>query len=346
MAHSPTLALVVIARDEARCLARCLESAKPWVDEMVVLDTGSTDDTVAIARACGANVFSMIWPHNFAVARNQSLAHSQSDWNLVMDADEWIAEGAHSLRAALLEPALGVVCVRSDFVVDGVAAQEQSWITRLLPRGVRYHGAVHEQPVSDLPRMRLPLVLGHDGYTPAPKAAKQGRNRQLLERELALRPDDPYLLYQLGKDFEMYGEFARATTSYLAAQRMTQPMDGHAHDLVIRTLHGLGKVGRLDEALQMAEQAMAQWEQSPDFFFALGNLLLDKAQLEPARAFDHWLPMAVAAWTRCLEIGERPELSGSVAGRGSRLAAHNLAVVLEGLGDGEQARHFRQLAQG
>jgi len=75
---APRLALVVIARNEARAIERCLSSARPWVDEMVVLDTGSTDHTVALARACGARVHHFAWVDDFSAARNAALAHTDA----------------------------------------------------------------------------------------------------------------------------------------------------------------------------------------------------------------------------------------------------------------------------
>ena len=86
---------------------------------------------------------------------------------------------------------------------------------------------------------------------------------------------------------------------------------------------------------------MAGWSHSPDFFFALGDLLLDWATEEPTRAGD-LLPMIESAWLRCLQIGESPDLEGSVAGRGSALAARNLAVLYEGTGRAIEALRYRQ----
>ncbi|MDD2727892.1 glycosyltransferase family 2 protein [Malikia sp.] len=330
-APSSQLALVVLARDEARCIARCLDSARAWVDRMVVLDTGSTDDTTAIAQACGAEVHHLPWPDDFARARNAALELADADWHLIMDADEWIVSGAEGLRDTLCTPMLGVVCVRNDFDLNGSTAQSHAWIPRLLPRGVRYAGRIHEQPVSPLPRTRLPLVLGHDGYTRARLASKQGRNRALLQQALQEAPDDAYLHYQLGKDCEIYGEHDAAYTHYRQACIRLPVGAGYRHDLVVRTLHCLTQAGQLDEALSNAEALMPDWVDSPDFFFTLGNLLLACALRHPEQAQAHWLPLAEAAWQRCLEIGERPELAGSVAGRGSHLAAHNLAVIRAGL---------------
>jgi len=88
-----TLALVVIARDEAPRIQRLLDSVAPWVDDMLVLDTGSSDETVQRAVASGARVAHFAWCDDFAAARNAALAQSNADWHLVLDADEWLIEG-------------------------------------------------------------------------------------------------------------------------------------------------------------------------------------------------------------------------------------------------------------
>ncbi|HWU96100.1 MAG TPA: glycosyltransferase family 2 protein, partial [Sphingomonas sp.] len=101
----PRLALVMIVRDEERCLARCLESARAHVDRMIVVDTGSTDDTVAIAERCGAAVHHFPWCDDFAAARNAALDLSDADWNLVLDADQWIEGDASALGPETFPPA-------------------------------------------------------------------------------------------------------------------------------------------------------------------------------------------------------------------------------------------------
>ena len=86
MSPAPSIAATLIVRNEARCIARCLESVVPWVDRMVVLDTGSTDDTVAIAKAAGAEVHHLPWPDSFSIARNHVLDLADSDWSLMLAA--------------------------------------------------------------------------------------------------------------------------------------------------------------------------------------------------------------------------------------------------------------------
>jgi len=335
------IALVLIARNESRAIERCLMSVRPWVDEMVVLDTGSVDDTPAIAVRCGARVTHFTWIDDFSAARNAALALTDADWCLVLDADEWIADGAEALAAVRdAEPDfIGQLNVVS--LLDGSGGRVDrapSWLSRLLPGGIRYEGRVHEQPASALPRRRLPLTIEHDGYQPEQMADKRGRNRHLLQLALAARPDDAYLLYQLGKDHEVNAEF-EAAARYYAQAEAGSPDATWRHDWVVRRLFTMKRLGRFGEALVLAETAMPHWSESPDFFFTLGDLLLGWAAAEPTLAAE-LLPMIESSWLRALEIGERPDLQDSVAGRGSFLAAHNLAVLHDGLGDPARAQQW------
>jgi glycosyltransferase involved in cell wall biosynthesis len=340
------IALVMIVRDEARCLERCLESARPWVDEMIVLDTGSLDATPDIARSAGARVAHFAWTHDFAAARNAALALCDADWRLVLDADEWIVGGGESLAALRHQAAdfIGQVCLTSVF--DGGVAgvgEAPGWLPRVLPRGVSYTGLVHEQPVSALPRRRLSLRVAHDGYLDAQRAGKLGRNEKLLGLALEADPDDAYLRYQLGKDLEVHARYEAAAPHYAEALQRTDARAPWRHDLVLRTIFTLKKLARFESAIALAEAEMPRWADSPDFFFTLGDLLLDWAAAQPERAGE-LVPMIESSWLRALEIGEQPGLGDTVRGRGSFLAAHNLAVLHAGLGDAAAAAQWRERA--
>lgn len=331
----PTLAAALIARDEARCIARCLESVAPFVDRMVVVDTGSTDDTAAIARTCGAQVSHLPWPDDFSVARNHALDLADADWTLVIDADEWIESGGESLCDWIAGgDRLGAACLLNHYDLSPEdATVARNWIPRLLPRGVRYQGRVHEQPVSALPVARTALHIGHDGYLDAHKARKADRNTPLLHRDLTDDPDNPYILFQLGKDAESRKDHGRARDWYERAIALTPPDANWMHALIVRQLHCMGQTGETAQALDIAARLMANWSHSPDFFFVVGELALARAAEQPEQAIAQWLPLAVSAWQRCLAIGEQPELEGSVAGRGSHLARHNLDVIRSQLGE-------------
>jgi hypothetical protein len=353
------LCLTLIARNESRCLARCLQSAGPHVDEMLVVDTGSSDDTREIARRCGARVAEFPWCDDFSAARNFALEQAPASWHLVLDADEWICGGGESLRAAVAgdaQPFIGLLRVRSAFDDGQALRHAQTWVARLLPAGVRYEGRVHEQPVSGLPRRRLEVAIEHDGYRKAQRHAKEERNERLLRLSLAQAPDDAFLHYQLGKDLEVREQFAAAAGEYALARNLVgwPPASGDRaaalrerhpwlHDQAARNLFCLKRERRFEEALALMAAESAWWNDSPDYPFACGDLKLDLALAEPARAAE-LLPQMRAHWMRCLELGEAPQLEGAVEGRGSFLAAHNLALLNDLLGHADLAAHFRRLA--
>ncbi len=340
------VALVMIVRDEAARIERALASFAAHVDECVVLDTGSLDDTVQRARAAGARVGHFDWVDDFSAARNTALDLAGADWHVVVDADEWLASGAEAI-AGLKQQApdfVGSLCIDSDDDSQAARTTTASWISRVLPGHVRYAGRVHEQPVHALPVRRLAVHLGHDGYLGERRAAKAGRNQALLEAAATADPDDAYVHYQLGKDHDVYERYDQALQAFgQAEQLLGDARPSWRHDLVVRSLHALKRCGHHADGMARAEQAMADWGDSPDFFFALGDLLLDWAADEPARAGE-LLPLIEAAWQRCLALGERPDLEGAVAGRGSHLAAANLVLLYEQLGQPALAEPYRTLA--
>ena len=324
------LALVMIVKNEARSLARCLQSVQGVVDECIVLDTGSSDDTVAIAQAHGARVGHFQWVDDFAAARNAALAMSSAAWNLVLDGDEWLAHGHEALHALRQQTpdTLGLVEVASPFDEHGQTAS--SWIPRLLPAGVRYTGRIHEQPEFKGPRQQLAVRVAHDGYLPAQRARKADRNQHLLTLALQEHPNDAYLHYQLGKDHEVNDRFQPAWVAYTAALSLLGPHASREpawrHDLILRTLFALKADGRVPEAIDLAQAEMPHWHDSPDFYFVLGDVLLDHAVAHPEQAAE-LVPMIEAAWRQCLAIGENPGLEGAVAGRGSVLAEKQLHLL-------------------
>jgi len=209
---SHRIALCMIVKDEARFLARCLESVRGAVDEIIVVDTGSRDDSVAIARRAGAVVLEHAWTHDFAAARNFALAATKADFVLQLDADEELAKGAaKALRAAIKQPvdawllrlhhATRLDADRSAVVAghpDARVGDEQN-LPRLFRRDARYSGAIHEDIGEWLHARggRLGHVdadIVHWGRT-AEVVAEKGkaeRNQSLLRKAAA---DEPGLLY-------------------------------------------------------------------------------------------------------------------------------------------------------
>ena len=339
------VSLVVIARNEAPRITRLLQSLQPWVDEMLVLDTGSDDNTPALAAAAGARVEHFDWCQDFAAARNAALALAAADWHVVLDADEWLVTGGEALAALRQQRPefVGTIALQdqfSDKTAGGRAQLATSRLSRILPGSVRYGGRVHEQPLHGLPIRALPVQIGHDGYQPEHLQRKRGRNQALLQLELAGRPGDAYLWYQSGKDASVYEDYGRAETCFSRAAELSELPQGWWADLVARRLFGFKQLKQHEAGIQFAETQLQICAESPDFFFSLGDMLLDLAADQPAQA-ELLLPTIEDAWRRCLELGEHPEQTGAVAGRGSFSAAHNLALLLEGTGRAPEAQALR-----
>ena len=127
------LSLCMIVKNEATRLPQCLRSVQAVVDEMIVLDTGSTDETPAIARQFGAKVFESTWQQDFAAARNEALAQVTGDWVLVLDADETLTpECVGAIRQAIaVEDHLVVNLIRQEI---GAAQSPYSLVSRLFRR--------------------------------------------------------------------------------------------------------------------------------------------------------------------------------------------------------------------
>ena len=213
----------MIVRNEAERLERCLHSLAGFVDEMVVVDTGSDDDTAAIAASCGASVHHLPWPGDFAPARNHALDLVRGDWVLVLDADEWLRPEARApLRALMEQPQVLLINLLRQEV--GAAQSPFSSVSRLFRRHAairwsrRYHAMVDDS-VATLLELETHWqvvacgepALVHEGYRPELLAAsgKAARLREAMEAELADRPGDPYACAKLGALEVSQGQRAR-----------------------------------------------------------------------------------------------------------------------------------------
>ena len=213
----------MIVRNEAERLERCLHSLAGFVDEMVVVDTGSDDDTAAIAASCGASVHHLPWPGDFAPARNHALDLVRGDWVLVLDADEWLRPEARApLRALMEQPQVLLINLLRQEV--GAAQSPFSSVSRLFRRHAairwsrRYHAMVDDSVATLLEREPHWQVLAcgepalvHEGYRPELLAAsdKAARLREAMEADLADRPGDPYACAKLGALEVSQGQRAR-----------------------------------------------------------------------------------------------------------------------------------------
>ncbi len=207
--RQPGVSLCMIVKDEEQFLADCLESVRDVVDEINIVDTGSTDRTVAIAKSFGAKVIVRPWRDDFGWARNESLAMATGRWVLVLDADETITPESRRFLQSLRteEPGDKALFVRiiNDVEDEAGTATFSHFLPRIFPVSprIRYGGAIHE-----LLKLDDKLITGelsvveilHRGYTSdtSKARAKSERNLPLLRRELAQHPDDPFALFNFG----------------------------------------------------------------------------------------------------------------------------------------------------
>ncbi len=338
------LSLALIVKNEERCIERCLASFRPFVDQILILDTGSTDATLSKARQFDAEIHSFEWCDDFAKARNAALSLVRSDFSLIIDADEWLIEGGEHLLQAenWANDAVKRINRINSFVLNERIEQAAEWITRILPKGVRYEGRIHEQPIHELKIEQLPVKIGHDGYLSEQLGRKSDRNERLLKQALVDQPGTGYYYYQLGKEYENAHSYEEACEHYEVALNLVPKSAGYRHDLVVRAIFAFKQAGQFEAALTLIDQA--EWDRSPDFHFAAGDALLDFALAHPERA-TRVLPIIEFHWLKCLEIGEVDHFDSTVIGRGSFLAAQNLHAFYLSQGQHDLANQFAGFAK-
>ena len=204
-----------MVRDDAQRLDRCLASVKGHVDAICVLDTGSKDNSVEVARKHGAKVHEIEWPNNFGEALNVLLAMVETPWTVRLDSDEWFESGQASQlrRATEMREASGFYMIRRDLGVEGNFAEiEVMRLWRTHP-DIQYVGAVHENiPHASIEKafpgkkiLRTPLFFWHDGYTTDVKG-KAMRNIQLLKGELEKHPEKIEIRAMIATTYKGTGE--------------------------------------------------------------------------------------------------------------------------------------------
>jgi hypothetical protein len=207
-----TLSLCMIVRDGERSLAAALQSARPFMDEMVVIDTGSMDGSREIARQMGARLYEFPWCDDFSAARNYSLDKATSDWIFWMDADDILPpESGQELRRLVAEcrardAAFLITVVERKQRQRGQQEETGHGHVKLFPRHprIRFRYRVHEQIAPVISELGLPIrrssaVVRHAAdRSPGAQQARQARNLRLALLDQVQHPDDPFVLLSLG----------------------------------------------------------------------------------------------------------------------------------------------------
>ncbi|MCI3280203.1 glycosyltransferase family 2 protein [Synechococcus sp. PCC 6717] len=353
----PQVSACLIVKNEATNLQRCLASVQPVVDEIVVVDTGSTDDTVAIARQFTEKLYTLPWRDDFAAARNYSLDQASGEWILVLDADEVLVclsdtslreqlAAAPSVQAyQLLRREIGTGEQFSDFAIVR--------LFRNLPT-LRYQGRFHEQLVSS---GSAPITIGslttfridHYGYQPAQIQAKmRDRNIPILERIRASEGLSLSLLFALADMYnavnnpsaaeDCFNELFERLFPHLLSGQLPPEVPGSLPEI----LHQLGRrllAAEEHEALQLlCQQSLIWFPTYPPLNHLAGCWLM-------ALGF----PLGATAYFEyCLEMGRTNRYSKQMPFPldyvGER-AAQQLALAYQALQETERSRYYTELAQ-
>lgn len=329
------LSLCMIVRDNERTIRPCLESIRPYVDEMIVVDTGSTDRTPDVCRELGAQVFHFPWCDDFSAARNDSLAHATGEWLFWMDSDDTISEACgRQLRALanghhadhILGYVMQVHCPASDAPHEpDVTVVDHIKLFRNRP-DLRFEHRIHEQILPAIRRAggeveftEIHVVHSGSDHTPEGRARKLERDFHLLALDLKERPDHPFVLFNLGMtsaDAERHDE---AIATLRRCLDVSRPGESHVRKAFALLVGTLTRVGRWAEAEHACDAGRRMFPADKELLFR--DALLHTRAGRRKRAEQ--------AYRRILDEPSERGFDSIDRGIGGAKARHNLALLYE-----------------
>ncbi len=340
------LTVCLIAKNEEKFLAQCLKSVRDLAQQIIVVDTGSTDRTVEIAREFNAEIYSQPWNDDFAAARNATLEHATGDWVLMLDADEELPAAQHAkLLADLKQPES--IAHRLPLANAGEEHQGRSFVPRLYRNapGVFYHGRIHEQVFpSILPLAKawgLKTTLGtaellHHGYTKElmRDRNKVERNLKLLRLAIGENPSDLNLVMNLGLELVRSDDLAAGIRQYREAYQMmsAQPAGEVVPELrealLTQFTSQLYKLPAYAEVVEVLTSPLAQnGGLTASLHFSLGLAYFELKQFSEA----------ADQMRQCIAKRKQPALSPINTDIHTAAPNHCLALSLVQLGDAAAA---------
>jgi len=349
------LSLCMIVRDSSQTLPACLESIRPWVDEMVIVDTGSMDDTPRIVEEYGGRLFHFRWCDDFSAARNESLRHARGEWLFWMDSDDTISDkcgrGLRVLVEGQPDPSiLGYVMQvhcpggEEDAEADpnaDVTVVDHVKLIRNRP-DLRFQGRIHEQI---LPAIRAAggevawsdFFVVHSGSDHSREGQERKRQRDLriLHLEQAERPEHPFTLFNLGMTYVDGEQFAEAEGYLQRSIARSGPEESQLRKTYALLVYSQMRLGRSEEALKTCRAGRNLFPLDAELRFREGVLLHDLGRLEEA----------VRAYQDVLETREERHFSSVDRGLSGFKARQNLAVAFTDMGNLDEAeRQWRSVA--
>lgn len=301
-----TVTAAIIVKNEERCIERCLNSILGAFDEIIVVDSGSTDRTLSLIRQYpDVKLYQTDWEDSFAALRNEALARTTSDWVFWLDADEWLeSEDKEIVRiAAGMFDAMTFIPSLQPCLVNHVNGKEvmEFSVSRIFPtnRGLRYSGRIHEQLAteregiytSNVLHKPVRIRLHHDGYEPDIKSLKNKieRNIGLLRKMTEEEPDNPGWWYFLGRETMESGNVEQALGYFDNVVKLGENNPRFGRMAEIHMLMGRAHYsqGRLDAAEQCYRKALTLHPDYPDAHYQLACIAMVQAQKLLGRAMEH-----------------------------------------------------------
>jgi tetratricopeptide (TPR) repeat protein len=326
----PRVSLCMIVKDEEENLPACLGSVADLVDEVVVVDTGSTDRTREVAARFGVRVFDFPWCDSFAAARNEGLRHATGGWIFWMDADDRLDE-ANRARLRTLFAGLGED--NAAYVLKCLCLPDGSGTTTLVDHvrlfrnlpTLRWRYRIHEQI---LPALRAlggeirwaDVVIHHTGYQdPALRGKKLERDLRLLRMQQAEQPDEPFTLFNLGSVYNEQGRPAEALPLLQRSLELSQPADSIVRKLYALVAQCQRQLNRPREALAACRAGRGHYPDDVELLFQEGLILRYLGDLAGAEA----------CWVRVLHTPAGQHFGSVHAGLRGYLAHHNLGLLYQ-----------------
>lgn len=329
------LSVCIITKNEAVKLKKCLESLAPYDLEIVVVDTGSTDDTRQIMEHYADVSGNFTWCNDFSKARNYSISLASYDRILILDSDEWVEHfDEKRVMDFLCKNPENAGRIERINQYEGKNGREQGHerICRIFDRRFyEYSGRIHEQVVrKDGENGRyhdIPIRIRHDGYegTAEEKIKKAERNIELLLLDLKENKEDPYTLYQLGKSYYMLKDYESAAEYFEKGLGFDlNPKLEYVQDMVETYAYALLQMKRYEE-MMFLKNIYKEFSVSADYVFLMGLAYMNNGMFDEAvKEFEK-----AVTYTYC-----------KVEGCNSYKAYYNAGVIRECLGDIKKAGQY------
>ncbi|SFW31844.1 glycosyltransferase family 2 protein [Selenomonas ruminantium] len=267
-----------IVKNEEKTLSVSLDSVQAVADEIVVIDTGSTDKTKTIAQSYGAKIYDYTWQDDFAAARNFALSKVSGDWVIFLDADEYFSEETRKNLGMVIpqqEPSVNLLLIQRQDVDEAGKVMLSLYVPRIFRRkaDLRYEGAIHEElrqngelvtGIVTIPPATLTLI--HTGYAGAQGTAKAQRNLKILLQEMAKAKNPGHYYGYLAETYDGLGDRENAMKYAYMDIRRGRQLETYASRSYRLLLVKLSEKKRdYRERQRVAQMALKDYPELPEF---------------------------------------------------------------------------------